>query len=114
HVEPMLEPYCGSNLFSLASGGAIYVRDPHAYMVDQQLNGGEFQALTPEDWEVMLPYLSENEQLFDIPIKDLLTVDGTVRAPEKVYRKVVPAKNKALSSKVEYTLEDDDAMKQAV
>ncbi|MCP4455138.1 MAG: glutamate synthase, partial [Planctomycetes bacterium] len=54
HVEPMLEPYCGSNLFSLASGGAIYVRDPHTYLVDQQLNGGEFQALTPEDWEVML------------------------------------------------------------
>lgn len=109
HVEPMLEPYSGSNLFSLASGGAIYVRDPHSYLVDQQLNGGEFQALTSEDWDVMLPYLTENEQLFDIPIKDLLTVDGTQRAPEKVYRKVVPVKNKALSSKVEYSLEDDDA-----
>ena len=109
HVDPMLEPYSGSNLFSLASGGAIYVRDPHSYLVDQQLNGGEFQALTPQDWDVMLPYLEENEQLFDITVKALLTVDGTERPPERVYRKVVPVKNKALSSKVEYTLQDDDA-----
>ncbi|MCF7975738.1 MAG: glutamate synthase [Phycisphaerae bacterium] len=109
HVEPLLEPYSGSNLFSLASGGAIYVRDPHSYLVDQQLNGGEFKELTAQDWEVMLPYLQENEQLFDIPVTELLTVDGTERPPEKVYRKVIPVKNKALISKVEFTLEDDDA-----
>jgi glutamate synthase domain-containing protein 3 len=108
-VEPLLEPYSGSNLFSLASGGAIYVRDPHAYLVDQQLNGGEFKELTAKDWEVMLPILQENERLFDISVTNLLTVDGTERPPEKVYRKVVPVKNKALISKVEFTLEDDDA-----
>ena len=33
----MDEPYPGSNLFSLASGGAIYVRDPGKTLVDQQL-----------------------------------------------------------------------------
>jgi glutamate synthase domain-containing protein 3 len=35
-------PYPGSNLFSLASGGAIYIRDPHCKLVEEQLNGGEF------------------------------------------------------------------------
>ena len=38
-LVPLPEPYPGSNLFSLASGGAIFVRDPGKTMVDQQLNG---------------------------------------------------------------------------
>jgi hypothetical protein len=41
HIQPLSEPYPGSNLFSLASGGAIYVRDPQRYCVEQQLNGGD-------------------------------------------------------------------------
>jgi glutamate synthase domain-containing protein 1/glutamate synthase domain-containing protein 3 len=82
-------PYPGSNLFSLASGGAIYVRDPHQHLVDEQLNGGEFAKMTAEDWELILPYLKENERLFGISIEDdLLTVDGVKKAPEEVYRKV--------------------------
>ncbi len=42
-------PYPGSNIFSLASGGAIYVRDPHSKLIKEQLNGGEFAPLTQED-----------------------------------------------------------------
>ncbi len=82
-------PYPGSNLFSLASGGAIYVRDPHHKLVPEQLNGGYFNKLTEQDWQLILPYLENNEKLFGISIdRDLLTVDGVRRAPEDVYRKV--------------------------
>jgi hypothetical protein len=36
-----------------------------------------------------LPYLQENERLFGISIEgDLLTVDGHLRHPDQVYRKV--------------------------
>jgi glutamate synthase domain-containing protein 1/glutamate synthase domain-containing protein 3 len=85
-------PYPGSNIFSLASGGAIYVRDPHLKLVDEQLNGGEFVALTDADWNLIHPYLEENEKLFGITVDRLLTVDDKKRAPQKVYRKIMPAK----------------------
>jgi FMN-dependent NADH-azoreductase len=94
---PLPEPYPGSNLFSLASGGAIYVRDPHHKVVNQQLNGGKFTTLTPADWDLILPYLRENERLFGIKVEDLLTVDGRVCKPEEVYRKVAPVALKALA-----------------
>src|SRR6266568_2385575 len=44
-------PYPGGNLFSLASGGAIYLRDPGHQVTDDQLNGGEFAPLTDQDWD---------------------------------------------------------------
>jgi glutamate synthase domain-containing protein 1/glutamate synthase domain-containing protein 3 len=96
NVVPMKEPYAGSNLFSLASGGAIYIRDPQKTVVGQQLNGGHFFKLTDADWEVILPYLQENERLFGIKVNDLLTVNGEVRHPSAVYRKVAPVKLVAL------------------
>ncbi|OPY90921.1 MAG: glucosamine--fructose-6-phosphate aminotransferase [Syntrophus sp. PtaU1.Bin208] len=83
-------PYPGSNIFSLASGGAIYVRDPRKKLVDEQLNGGQFVAITEADWKLILPYLEENERLFDISIDRLLTVDGRKRSPAEVYRKIIP------------------------
>jgi len=90
-------PYPGSNLFSLASGGAIYVRDPHFKLVEEQLNGGEFAVLTPEDWELILPYLKENERLFGVSVEnDLLVVDGVRRTPQEVFRKVRPVKTAVL------------------
>ena len=46
NVTPLPTPYPGSNLFSLASGGAIFVRDPHRKLVPEQLNGGEFRDFT--------------------------------------------------------------------
>ncbi len=91
---PQETPYPGSNLLSLASGGAIYVRDPSRTLVPEQLNGGAYQRLSDADWKLILPYLAENERLFDIRVeRDLLTVDGVLRAPGEVYRKVVPAKD---------------------
>jgi glutamate synthase domain-containing protein 3 len=89
-LVPLAEPYPGSNLFSLASGGAIFVRDPQKTMVDEQLNGGKFAKLTDADWELILPFLEENEKLFGIPVAQLLTVNGKRLRPSRVYRKVVP------------------------
>jgi len=85
-------PYPGSNIFSLASGGAIYVRDPHRKLVDEQLNGGEYAEMTDADWNLILPYLQENEKLFGIALDDLLTVNREKKEPKEVYRKIRPKK----------------------
>jgi glutamate synthase domain-containing protein 1/glutamate synthase domain-containing protein 3 len=98
-IVPLKEPYPGSNLFSLASGGALYVRDPGQRLVKEQLNGGQFQQLANEDWETILPYLQENERLFGIKIDALLTVDGAKRTPAEVYRKIAPAQTAAVPAK---------------
>ena len=90
-IVPLPEPYPGSNLFSLASGGAAFIRDPHRKLVSQQLNGCIFSPFTEKDWELILPYLKENEKLFGIKIDDLLTVDGKKLKPTRVYRKVSPS-----------------------
>jgi len=81
-------PYPGGNLFSLASGGAIYLRDPFRRVDVDQLNGGIFSELTPADWELIEPYLRENERQFGIRVADLLSVYGELRSPEGVYRKI--------------------------
>lgn len=99
---PLTDPYPGSNLFSLASGGAIYVRDPERTLVDQQLNGGRFAKLTDADWELILPFLEENERQFGITVRELLTVNGRRFKPCRVYRKVVPGNIKDI------VLEDTD------
>ncbi|MGB8333428.1 MAG: hypothetical protein WCE56_02970, partial [Desulfobacterales bacterium] len=58
-----------------------------------QLNGGEFVDLTPADWDLILPYLEENERLFGISVdNDLLRVDGERKDYRSVYRKVQAAK----------------------
>ncbi len=98
-LVPLPEPYPGSNLFSLASGGALYLRDPGKFVVAEQLNGGQFLPLTDEDWDIILPYLQENERLFGIKVEALLTVDGTRHNPAEVYRKVAPVHLAALSAK---------------
>jgi hypothetical protein len=84
----METPYPGGNLFSLASGGAIYLRDPHRQVGEDQLNGGRFARLSEADWTLIRSYLVENEQLFGIELPTLLTVDGKERSPAQVYRKV--------------------------
>lgn len=89
-------PYPGGNLFSLASGGAIYLRDPFKRVNDDQLNGGEFTSFTSEDWELIEPYLRENARLFGIPIERLLSVNGVEQSPTQVYRKVHPHAIRAL------------------
>jgi glutamate synthase domain-containing protein 3 len=90
-VVPLVEPYSGSNLFSLASGGAAFIRDPKRQLISEQLNGCIFSPFTEKDWELILPYLTENEKLFGITLDDLLTVNGKKISPMKVYRKVSPS-----------------------
>ena len=93
NVRAQESPYPGSNLFSLASGGAIFVRDPHHKLVDEQLNGGRFTNVSEEDWNLILPYLQTNEQHFGISVEeDLLVVDGKHLSPGQVYRKVQAVK----------------------
>jgi glutamate synthase domain-containing protein 1/glutamate synthase domain-containing protein 3 len=89
---PQAVPYPGSNLFSLASGGAIYIRDPHRKVVERQSNGGVLSALTDKDWRLIRPYLIENERLFGVRLQDLLTVNGVRKTPHEVYRKVSAVK----------------------
>ena len=102
NVIPLELPYPGGNLLSLASGGAIYIRDPYHTLVEEQLNAGAYQSLSAADWRLILPYLEENQRLFGIQIqRDLLTVDGELREPKDVYRKVVPRKD----AEVEVALE---------
>ncbi|HEX2698196.1 MAG TPA: hypothetical protein VHM28_10850, partial [Anaerolineales bacterium] len=81
-------PYPGGNLFSLASGGAIFIRDPLQTVDEDQLNGGMFADLTEADWSLIEPYLVENERLFGIRVEDLLTINGVRKSPAEVYRKV--------------------------
>jgi glutamate synthase domain-containing protein 1/glutamate synthase domain-containing protein 3 len=100
-LVPQPVPYPGGNLFSLASGGAIYIRDPHGLVDEAQLNGGELGPLAEEDWLLIRPYLEENERLFGISIDELLTVDGGAREPEEVYRKVSAVKLRVLAAKGE-------------
>jgi len=100
-------PYPGGNLFSLASGGAVYIRDPRSKVSEDQLNGGEFADITERDWAVIKPYLEENEQLFAIPVSRLLKVEGEVLSPEDVYRKVQPRKVRALQAEEAWTTERD-------
>jgi hypothetical protein len=57
------------------SGGAIFIRDPHRKVSTDQLNGGRLTDFAPKDWDLILPYLKENEELFGISIeRNLLTV----------------------------------------
>ena len=70
-------------------------------MVEEQLNGGEIVPLSAADWDLILPYLQENERLFGISIEeDLLTIEGRLHAPDEIYRKVQAVKL-AILTKVE-------------
>ncbi|HYY91509.1 MAG TPA: glutamate synthase [Candidatus Dormibacteraeota bacterium] len=84
-------PYPGSNLFSLASGGAIFIRDPYRKVSNDQLNGGQLAEFTEKDWRLILPFLEENERLFGISVRnDLLSVGGKAIDALRVYRKIEP------------------------
>jgi glutamate synthase domain-containing protein 3 len=91
-------PYPGSNLFSLASGGAIFIRDPYQKVSSEQLNGGRLAEFSLKDWELVLPFLEENERLFGISVNnDLLTVGGRLVHPSRAYRKIEPTPLQELS-----------------
>ena len=110
-LRELNEPYPGANLLSLASGGAIYVRDPHGKLTDDQLNGGEYVSLTERDWQAILPLLQENEKLFGITIRQLLTVNGERREPWHVYRKVQPSAHHALMPEEAWVLRKNGVKK---
>ncbi len=107
NLVPQPVPYPGGNLFSLASGGAIYVRDPLGQVEESQLNGGELGPLTDDDWLLIRPYLVENERLFGIRVDALLTVDGVLRDPREVYRKVSAVRLGVLTGKAADVEADD-------
>jgi len=90
-------PYQGGNLFSLAAAGAVYIRDPRRIVGEDQLNGAKVTDITYEDWRKILPLLKENERLFGIKVSDLLRVNGELRDPREVYRKIVPVEVRALT-----------------
>jgi glutamate synthase domain-containing protein 1/glutamate synthase domain-containing protein 3 len=91
-------PYPGGNLFSLASGGAIYLRDPSRKVGADQLNGGQLVSVENSDWELIRPHLEENQRSFGIEIEDLLRIGGYIAEPSKVYRKVEAVRLKALAT----------------
>ena len=71
-------------------------------LVEEQLNGGAYRPLSAADWKLILPYLEENQRLFGIRIQqDLLTVDGVLRSPAEVYRKVMPKKDAEIEAELE-------------
>ena len=107
-VVPQETPYPGSNLFSLASGGAIFVRDPHGLLVDEQLNGGQFLPFGDAEWDLIRPYLEENERLFGIAVDDLLTVNGSRRRPHEVYRMIGAVKLSVLAAGAAAALQEWD------
>ncbi len=98
NVVDLETPYPGGNLFSLASGGAIYVRDPQRKVSEEQLNGGGITGLEERDWELIKPLLLQNERLFGVTVQRLLQVDGAMLPPERVYRKIFPRAMHALQA----------------
>jgi glutamate synthase domain-containing protein 1 len=107
-VIPLPTPYPGSNLFSLASGGAIFVRDPEGALVEEQLNGGQFLPFGDAEWDLVRPYLEENERLFGITVDDLLTVNGKRRKPGEVYRAIGAVKLSVLAAGTAASLDEWD------
>ncbi len=95
-------PYPGGNLFSLASGGAIYIRDPRRKISEEQLNGGGIAELEERDWELIKPLLRENERLFGISVQRLLQVDGELLPHQRVYRKIFPQAVQALQAEEDW------------
>ena len=104
---PLETPYPGGNLFSMASGGAIYVRDPYKRLSESQLNGGALTDMTEADWAVVEPMLQRNEEHFGISLQRLLTVGGEIISPSDAYRKIVPVKSKTLHAEAAWAGHSD-------
>lgn len=93
--EPLETPFAGGNLFSLASGGAVYARDPNSLLGTDQLHGGTFTTFSDKDAKVIMPLLQENARLFGFRLDRNLTT-GTNPNPQSwniqgIFRKMVPA-----------------------
>jgi glutamate synthase domain-containing protein 3 len=97
-VRDLEVPYPGGNLFSLASGGAVYIRDPSGKVGVDQLNGGQLAQITDNDWRLIHPYLQENQRLFGVQVEDILTVGSRRTDPSSAYRKIQATPLKALAT----------------
>ena len=97
-VHELEATYPGGNLFSLASGGAVYIRDPSEKVGVDQLNGGVLTTLKDDDWQLILPYLQENQRLFGVKVQDILTTGSGLTDPSGVYRKVQAVALKTLAT----------------
>lgn len=73
------------------------MRDPGRRLTPDQLNGGRIADLDGADWDLIRPYLEENERLFGIQVTSLLRWEGMAIEPGAAYVKVVPTKLQALS-----------------
>jgi glutamate synthase domain-containing protein 3 len=104
--EAQETPYPGGNLFSLASGGAIFLRDPHRMVTEDQLNGGAFAELTDEYWRLIQPLLEQNERYFGIAVDRLLKINGEILEPKQVYRVILPAATEALQPEAAWVRQD--------
>lgn len=103
-IQDLEIPYPGSNLFSLASGGALYIRDPLKTLCDDQLNGAKFSPMTPQDWKLIIPYLEENALYFNISVKRLLQHQGKILPFEEIYRKIIPMPTHTLDPEATWVL----------
>jgi hypothetical protein len=84
------------------------VRDPMDKVGEDQLNGGRISKLTEKDWEVLLPYLRENANLFGISIERvLLRKNGAPVEPWEIYKKVEVVPVSSATQKEEIDDESD-------
>jgi glutamate synthase domain-containing protein 3 len=97
-IHELDAPYPGGNLFSLASGGAVYIRDPAGKVGVDQLNGGQLERMDQDDWQLILPYLLENQELFGVKVEDLLRTGSQPNEFDRIYRKIEAIPLKALST----------------
>lgn len=98
NIRDLPTPYPGSNLFSLASGGAIYLRDPEHRVTQDQLNGGRFAELDQRDWNLIRPYLEENQRQFGVRLDAGLLQKGDLRLGwDQAYRKIEAVQIQALT-----------------
>jgi glutamate synthase domain-containing protein 1/glutamate synthase domain-containing protein 3 len=99
NIGDLPTPYPGSNLFSLASGGAIYLRDPEHRVTQDQLNGGRFAELHQRDWSLIRPYLEENQRHFGIKLDAELLQKRDLRLEwAEAYRKIEAVQIEALTT----------------
>ena len=106
-IVELPQPYPGGNLFSLASGGAVYIRDPAHTLGQWQLNGGDFTPFRDVDWDLIRPQLETNAELFNIPVERLLEWNNSTHLPSEIYRKVIPSKSQPLDPEAAWLARSD-------
>jgi hypothetical protein len=86
-IEALPTPYPGGNLFSLASGGAVYVRDPHGRVSEDQLNGGAF-GKSPLPIGPSSSRISVKTKTYSASVSMISSSERPKLAPRQIYRKI--------------------------